>query len=643
MLTQRFPNEALSDKEREELARLSRICKGDILTMTTLAACGHPGGSISSLDIYLVLYKYARVDPKDPDHPDRDRIIISHGHTSPGVYSVLGRLGFFPIEAALSGFRLIGTPFEGHVERNLPGIEWSTGNLGQGLSAGCGFAVASRILKKDYQVFVVMSDGEQAKGQVAEARRFARKYNLSNLTAIIDYNHLQISGRLEEVMPQNIKGNYLSDGWKVLEIDGHDHQAIYQALREAVSDGEPTAIIAETVMGKGISFMENRCQYHGVALKKEEHQKAMVELGIEEETLSRLTQVRKNWSFSIPERALSYPIVIDTGKEVLYQVNERLDNRGAFGRALKSLASANCGVTGKTPIAVVDCDLASSVRTEEFAGFSPSSFFEVGVQEHAAATIAGALSAAGVITFFADFGVFGVDETYNQQRLNDLNHTNLKVICTHCGLDVGEDGKTHQCIDYVGIMANLYHFKLIVPADPNQTDRVIRYVAKEFGNFMVAMGRSKVPVITKEDGTPYYGENYRFEYGKTDWLRQGKDVTIITMGAPMAFYASLASDNLKKEGIGVGVLAVSCPLSLGEQTIKEAASTGRIITYEDHHIQTGLGSVVANILAEKSLCVQFKRLGIKSYGESGTPEALYQKEGLDLQSLQRVVKEIMKK
>jgi len=640
MLPERFAKEKLFPEELKELGRLSNLCKGDILKMTTLATCGHPGGSMSSLDIYLVLYKFAAINPTEPDNPDRDRIIISHGHTSPGAYSVLGRLGFFSTDAAISGFRMIDTPFEGHVVRDLPGLEWSSGNLGQGLSAGCGFAIASRMLGKNYHVFVAMSDGEHAKGQIAEARRFAKKYDLENITVIIDYNHIQISGKLEEVMPQNIKGNYEADGWKVLQANGHDHQSIYSALREAANDSVPTVILAETVIGKGVSFMEGKAKYHGVVLKPEECRKALAELQLPDD-LDRLSDLRKKWFFPVPKRNLSYPVMVDTGIPIVYPATEKSDNRGAFGKALKSIAQQDCNSSGKTPLAVIDCDLASSVRTEDFANLLPCSFFEVGVQEHTAATMAGALSVAGVVTFFADFGAFGVDETYNQERLNDLNHTNLKIVCTHCGLDVGEDGKTHQCIDYLGLFANLYHFKVIVPADPNQTDRVIRFITKEFGNFLVTMGRSKIATITREDGTPYFDENYQYRYGKGDWLRRGKDLTVITMGAPMTQDALSASDALRKEGTAIGVLALSAPLAPDTEALREAAATGRIITVEDHHIQTGLGSVCANFLAENGLPVKFRKLGVKAYGQSGTPEALYRKEGLDQEGILAAIKKIL--
>jgi len=276
----------IADKDVKDLAERARLCRGDIIKMTTVAGSGHPGGSMSSIDIYLVLYSYANISPKTLDDPGRDRIIISHGHTSPGVYACLARLGFVSLDDALAGFRRYGSPFEGHIERNVPGIEWTTGNLGQGLSAGCGFALAARLNDHKYHTFVVMSDGEQAKGQVAEARRFARKYDLNNLTVIIDHNHVQISGRTEDVMPVNIKENYLADGWKVLEISGHDFSEIHQALRKALKDDRnPYAIIAETVIGKGVSFMENNVDFHGVPPNEMEYKLAIEELDLIEKKL----------------------------------------------------------------------------------------------------------------------------------------------------------------------------------------------------------------------------------------------------------------------------------------------------------------------------------------------------------------------
>jgi transketolase len=643
MVLKGFREEKLSAETIRGFEELSRRTRGDILAMTTLAGCGHPGGSMSSVDIYLMLSSCANVDPKDPCKPDRDRIVISHGHTSPGVYAALGRLGFFEAEEAISTFRKVGSIFEGHVEHRIPGIEWSTGNLGQGLSAGCGFALAGRLAGRHAQIFVAMSDGEQTKGQVAEARRFAKKYALNNITVIMDYNELQISGSIHDVMPQHTKALYQADGWKVLETDGHDPQALYQALREAVhTEDTPVAILAHTKMGQGVSFMENAVKFHGVTLNVDQYRAAMEELGLEDD-LDRYRALRDAFDFKGGEgqSAIRNPqSAIETGVPRTYAVEEKTDNRSAFGNALMDLGALNCGRTDRTPIAVLDCDLGPSVKTGDFGKAFPDYFFQGGVQEHHTTTLAGALSKEGIPTFFADFGVFGVDETYNQHRLNDINETNVKLVCTHVGLDVGEDGKTHQCIDYIGVMRNLYGYRIIMPADPNQTDRAIRYAAGELGNFFIGMGRSKLPVITNEEGKPFFGGDYTFRYGKADRVRDGKDAAVISMGG-MLYRALEAAERLAEKGFSVKVLNLPCLSAPDVEAIREASETGVVITYEDHNVHTGLGSIVAGVIADQGLRTRFRRMGVEEYGVSGTPDALFRLYGLDVEALvEAVIEEI---
>jgi len=639
----RFKAEKLDEASIRKLSELTRLARGDILKMTTLAGSGHPGGSMSSIDFYLILYAFANVDPKSPSDSNRDRIIISHGHTSPGVYAALGRTGFFPIEAAIANFRKAGSPFEGHVEKGIPGVEWNTGNLGQGLSAGCGFALGLKLLRKDSHVFVTMGCGEQQKGQISEARRFAIKYGLNNLTAIIDYNVRQISGITSEIMPQNIAKNFQSDGWRIIEVDGHHFQEIYGAFREAILSKHPTAILAHTTMGKGVSFMEGKEEFHGRALNLDEFKKAIQELGIEDD-LDRYRQIQDGGTLSFAGR--KYPVQnpsIQIGNPRNYGKDQKLDNRSAFGNALADLAKANLQEDGFLPMAVFDCDLAPSTKTTGFAKQFPKNFFQGGIQEHNTATISGAISTLGLLSFFADFGVFGVDETYNQHRLNDINETNLKLICTHNGLDVGEDGNTHQCIDYIGVIRNLFGYKIIIPADPNQTDRVIRFVAKKPGNFLIAMGRSPIPILLTEEGASLFGDPYEFKYGQADLIRDGKDGAIISTGG-MVYRAVQAWEKLKEKAIEVQVLNISCLSDLDIGSILKAAKTGMIITYEDHHIQTGLGSLIANVLAEHRLGIRFRKMGITRYGSSGKPNDLYKMQGLDVDSLvQAVFNEIEKK
>lgn len=602
----------------EQLKSISKQCRGDILKMTYVANSGHPGGSMSSIDILVTLYAFANVNPKDPWNEDRDRIVVSHGHISPGVYSTLAAYGFVNREEVISGFRHPASIFEGHITRGIPGVEWTTGNLGQGLSAGVGFALAAKYKKKDYHVYVVMSDGESAKGQVQEARRTARKYNLDNLTVIVDYNDIQISGHAHEVMYVNIKSEFEAAGWRVIEIDGHDHEQILSALKIAKNDGQPTAIIAHTVIGKGVDFMEDKPDYHGKPLNKEELEKALAQVGAEND-IEKYIEMRKQLPVTAHEKVkLYYDVKIDTGKPRVY--DKATDNRSALGRAIADLATINDNVVA------VDCDLKGSVKLDFLDKERPDRIVELGVQEHNAAALAGALSADGIVTFFADFGVFGVDETFNQHRLNAINNTNLKVVVTHCGIDVGEDGKTHHALNYISAPLAWYGFKVIVPADPNQTDRVVRYIAKKYGNFVVAMGRSKLEPIRKEDGSLYFDENYVFEYGKMDVLRDGDDGVIYCTGSVVP-NALKAHEILKSKGVNFAVINISCPYDLDEEVLRKYSNF--VVTVEDHNVLNGLGSLIAQKYFELGVMPgKFMKLGLSEFPVSGDSKLLFEIYGL---------------
>ncbi|MGA1862445.1 transketolase [Deferribacter thermophilus] len=615
----------LSEAEIKELEKLAVLCRGDILKMTTLAGSGHPGGSMSSIDMYLTVYKIANISPENYRSLDRDRVIVSHGHTSPGVYSALGRNGFFDIDEAIAYFRLAGSIFEGHIERMVPGVEWTTGNLGQGLSAACGMALAAKHLGVQYDVYCFMGDGEQQKGQISEARRFAVKYNLDNLIAFVDYNKLQISGDINEVMPQNIKDEYIASGWAVLEIDGHNIKEIADAIYQAKKIARPVLILAKTVMGKGVSFMENKEVYHGKPLSEEQLDAALKELGLEND-LEKYKEMRKQFVFDESAHEIfRYDVSVDTGFSKTYGIDISMDNRSAFGNAITELVQINMA-NNKTQVIVFDCDLAGSVKTDKVAKEFAENFYEAGIQEHHTAVCAGAASVNGVVPFFADFGVFGIDETFNQQRLNDINDTNLKVVTTHVGIDVGEDGKTHQCIDYIGAMRNLYGFKVIVPADPNQTDRTVRYAAKEYGNFLIAMGRSKTPIISDENGNPFFGEDYEFKYGKIDIVRDG-EIPLFSYGS-MLSRAIKVHEIVKSANKNLAVLNVSTPFKLDEEVLEKFKDSKIWITYEDHNINTGLGSILADYIAERGYGIKLIKFGVKNYSYSGKPDQIFELIGL---------------
>ena len=334
----------LTAEDVQTLAEMRRRCSRNILLSTTLAASGHPGGSLSALDMLLVTYGCIRHDPNNPDLDERDRVVMSMGHISPGVYSTLAEYGYFTADEFVAGFRRTGSGFPGHVESIVPGVEWDTGNLGQGLSTAVGMAHGFKIQGRANQVITFMGDGEQQKGQVSEASRYAHKYQLDNLIVVVDRNHLQICGSTEDVMPQSVRALYSIHNWDVKYLeDGHDLNAYFQALRDAYqrNDGKPTVIVARTTMGKGISFMENLAKYHGSPLNRDQFGQAMAELGLEvdlaqwDELRSRpvATHTIRQTKAAVPEVAMGSPMV--------YDAETLTDNRSAYGNALLGLAEAN--------------------------------------------------------------------------------------------------------------------------------------------------------------------------------------------------------------------------------------------------------------------------------------------------------------
>jgi Transketolase, N-terminal subunit len=271
----------LSPEKIAELARRAKAVRRNILSMITAAQSGHPGGSLSAADILVTLFfDVMRIDPHAPADPERDRFVLSKGHAAPVLYATLAERGFIP-HSELCTLRQIDSRLQGHPDmKNIPGVDMSTGSLGQGLSAANGMALAARLDGKDWRVYALLGDGELEEGQVWEAAMLAAHYKLDNLTAFVDNNGLQIDGPVSEVMsPLPIADKWRAFGWETIEIDGHDYRAIHNAVETAKTiKGKPTMIVAHTVKGKGVASMENVCEWHGKAPSVEECQRFLAEM-----------------------------------------------------------------------------------------------------------------------------------------------------------------------------------------------------------------------------------------------------------------------------------------------------------------------------------------------------------------------------
>ncbi len=587
---------------------VAKKCRYDIVRMISEAGSGHIGGALSSIDIYISI-----LDIMD----ENDRLVVSHGHSAAAVYAALGNMGYFDVEDAVKTFRR-QAPYEGHPSIAVNGVEWCSGSLGQGLSVGCGFALAKKLQKEPGRVFVVMGDGEQQKGQLQEAREFASMYELDNLIAVIDVNGLQACGETQRTTNQNLRDKYTMSGWETVTADGHSFEDMKRVLKKA---GSPLCILARTVMGKGIAEIENDYRYHGTVISEELKNSALERLRLTTEEQKAIDGIKPR-----VQRVYESPTISYTSGRTYENTS---DIRSAMGNALADIAKENPEVG----IAAFDCDLEGSVKLTAFKKLRPDAFIECGIAEHNAATASAAVAKSGMIAIHADFSMFNIAETYSQNRMADINKSPVKLFCTHAGLDVGEDGKTHQCIDYLSLLSNLYGFKVIVPADANQADLAVRYAMNVPHPVAVIGGRSKMPILTDADGN-----TLGFEYGKGQWLKKGKDAVIVTYGN-MAHRAISAADELEKEGISAGVLNLPTPLLLDEEKIIEASKTGLVITYEDHNVNTGIsGSVAKTILKNQAVC-RFINLGVTDYGSSASPDKLYEMQKIDAKSLIKQIKE----
>ncbi|MCX6834975.1 MAG: transketolase, partial [candidate division Zixibacteria bacterium] len=414
----------------------------------------------------------------------------------------------------------------------------------------------------------------------------------------------------------------------------------YVALHHATHDRHaPHMILAHSIMGKGVSFMENNEAYHGAAVKPDRIGEALRELGEPKNNMEAILARRKHGPPPAFPPVPRSSVTVRPGTPITYGVDVKSDNRSAWGKALVSVAEANIGRSGFC-MAVFDCDLAGSVKTDAFAAKFPDNFFEFGITEHATSVTAGSLSAENALSVWADFGAFGIAETYNQARLNDINHANLKLVCTHSGVNVGEDGKTHQCIDYFGLLNSTYGWKVITPADPNQTDRAVRYALCTEGNFAIIMGRSVVPSITTEQGKLFFADDYVYRYGRIETVRIGERLALVEAGNMMP-NALDAWNRLAAQGIRVALVSASDWSDLHSNDLAMLADFEHVVVLEDHNFKTGLGTAIASAMMVRGYFTKFTKLGVTEYAASGKPDDLYRMLGLDGESVAARIRQLI--
>ena len=630
----------------DQLSALANEMRIDIVRMLAEAGSGHPGGSLSCIDALTALY-FGGVLEYDAEHLEapRDHFILAKGHAAPALYTVLAHAGFFPREELLT-LRKLGARLQGHPDSNLvPGVEISTGSLGQGLSVACGLGAGLKIDGDDHAVFAILGDGECQEGQVWEAAMFAAHNKLDNVIAIVDRNRLQIDGNTADVCdPGDLAAKFAAFAWDACEADGHDIAALIEIFNaaKACRNGKPHVIVANTIKGKGVSFMENQASWHGVAPKPDEAEAALKELGcdfvgFEKPDLAPLEVTKEEWAafWRVPQapksgdsQRESRPAPQMASPE---EAAQKKATRAAYGLTLAALADEG------VPITAVDADLSGSTTTAKFAASKPEyakRFFNVGIAEQNMVDVAAGLSLAGNVAFTGSFSVFGTGRAYDQIR-NTVCYSNLnvKIAPSHAGISVGPDGGSHQMLEDITIMRGIPNMRVLVPADYSAASAAIRLAAKTPGPVYIRMGRAAVPCV--------YAEGVELEFGRAYVLNEGTDVTIVACGVEVE-QARIAVEMLAEQGISAELIDAFSVKPLDVQTVAESAcKTGAVVTAEEHSIVGGLGSAVAEALAG-SCPVPIEFVGMRDvFGKSGSYEELSAYFQMDATAIVEAVKRVI--
>ena len=669
-MTQKGFLEQFGEIERLKLisARIRKLALENI----TRAKAGHPGGSLSVADILTALYfgrahdpesglweNLLRYDPADPLWPNRDRVILSKGHAAPALYAALALAGFFS-EDLLKVRRKIDSPLEGHpamyrvykeggrfVEHGTKGVDFSTGSLGHGLSAGAGMALHAEVYGYDYRVYVILGDGDMQEGMTWEACLTIPNKKLDNLCAVIDRNRLQVDGSTDDInsldpLPEKLE----AFNWEVREIDGHDFCAIIDSLhtfkKSRGEKGRPLMLIADTIKGKGFSEIEGVCKYHAVPLTEEEYGRAEMECrDVIEKSKQAIARrscgeigLKPPEKYSPLEKEQDFQDIIRQNPFKKY--HEPTATRIGYGNCLARLGAYE-------KIFVLNADLMGACGNtafceqypEQAADPSQRRSINVGVQEANMMTMAAAMAGCGKIPVVNSFGVFSTGRAWEMVR-QDIAYPrlNVKIIGSHTGIALGEYGVSHQAIADVGAMRILPGIVIIEPSDALQADLLFEKALEYDGPVYFRVGRNPTPVIYAENNPYDVAPAGEFQIGKGYKIKEGKDVCLICSGPVLA--EALKAAEAVKESVMVIDMPTIRPLD--ESLVKEAAlQTGRICTIQDHYENGGLRDEVMAVITRAEIPVHFEYVALSGFAKSGSPADLYDRFGL---SAKRVIEKL---
>jgi transketolase len=605
------------------LTNIATRLRIDSVRSTTAAGSGHPSTCCSAAEVMAALFfGEMRYDPRDPANPDNDRFVLSKGHAAPILYAAWAEAGIIAREDLLT-LRRLDSDLEGHPTPRLPWVDVATGSLGQGLCAAVGIALNARRITSDYRTYVLMGDGETAEGSVWEAASVAGHERLDSLCAIVDVNALGQSQATQWQHDMTAHATKWSAfGWHSIVIDGHDLTAVLDALEQARrTRSRPTVVLAKTLKGKGISFMEGKGGWHGKAIKKgEELDKALAELQSqfvpEDEPAQPIPAPARRQRPAEKEARLTTPA---------YKLGESVATREAYGAALARLGA------GDDRIVALDADVKNSTFSEKFEQQHPERFYQTFIAEQAMIGAAMGLAARGAIPFPSTFAAF-LTRAYDFIRMAAISNVNVKMAGSHAGVSIGEDGPSQMALEDLAMMCAQPNITVLYPCDAVSTERLLEKATYHHGPVYMRTSRPKTPVI--------YGPDERFELGGLKILRRSAADVATVIGAGVTVFEALkAHAELQAGGVNIRVVDLYSlqPIDAASLLQCAAETKGRLITVEDHYATGGIGDAVAAAVAGGGFTV--KRLAVPEIPRSGTPDQLLDHYGISARHIVAAVKE----
>jgi transketolase len=591
---------------------------------TSEAGSGHPTTCLSAAEIIAALFfSEMRYDPRDPQRADNDRFVLSKGHAAPILYAAWAEAGLFPREDLLR-LRKLDSDLEGHPTPRLPFVDVATGSLGQGLCAGVGIALNARRIGSNYRTYVMLGDGESSEGAVWEAAQMASFNALDSLCGITDVNGLGQSRSTpygHDLRP--FEARWRAFGWHVVSIDGHDLGQVLAAFDEARrTSGRPTMILARTLKGKGVSFIEGKDGWHGKPLKKkDEMPRAIAELEAQLVSDADAPVIPRVPDGPRPAaKTTRGPIAAPD-----YKIGDSVATREAFGAALLKLGRADARVVA------LDADVKNSTYSEKFEQAFPERFYQSFIAEQVMIGAAMGLASRGAIPFPSTFACF-LTRAYDFIRMAGISRLDIKVAGSHAGVSIGEDGPSQMALEDLAMMRAVPGCAVLYPCDAVSTERLVALMADTPGPAYMRTSRPKTPVLYQADES--------FRIGGSKVLRRGdRDVATVIGAGVTVFEALEAFDVLAAEGMAIRVIDLYSLSPVDEETLIAAGrETRHLVTVEDHYPEGGVGDAVAGAVGPHGIPVH--RLAVREIPRSGAPDELLDAFGISAARIVAAVRRV---